>query len=163
MTEAIQSAQDALAKAQKAVSEALSAKYAAVQAVEAEHAPVVRAAQSAVCAAQTALKEAQSAASPDHEWEGKTVYRVDRKYDRWSSARFTDKKLVGTVFTYRPGMDLGPGNNGGYHTVGATWVRLHKKDGKPGARCERLKGRWGTDETIRWALTEEAALALVGK
>jgi hypothetical protein len=108
--------------------------------------------------ARRALAEAQSAAAPDHELEGKTVYRIERESHRFGS-RFTDKLVAGVVFTYRPGVDLGPGHTYNKPMVGDPMVRLLKKDGKPGAKCERFLGSSAFNSgKARWTTDKDAAV-----
>lgn len=111
--------------------------------INARFAPELRVAADAAQAAYTAWIAADNAAIVGHEWEGKIVERTDWKRDRWSGKRAagTDFVVRGVVETARHGADMGPGHGCRSYNVGRVFVRLLKKDGTPGARCEKFNDR----------------------
>lgn len=137
----VEQAKAALDAARKSLRDAEDARSAEIDAVKAKHAPAIDASNKAVNAAAQALREAENAATPDHEWEGTTVCRT---VEKWSGSGWTRRKIGetterGVVFTYRHGIDLGPGWTWDRPNPGEPMVRLLKKDGKPGLRTVKLK------------------------
>lgn len=147
----VDEAQAALDAADRALSQAVRCMDEEIAAVKARHEPSIRLAKEAFTSAAQALREAESAATPDHEWEGKTVCRTVEEWSgpRWNrqSTKTTER---GVVFTYRHGIDLGPGWTWSTPAIGEPMVRLLKKDGKPGVKTVRLKnggGPWTLETT----------------
>jgi len=157
MTDAVQAAREAKVAADLALKEAKDARERAFDVIRDEHRPLIAAAERAASQAATALKAAISQACPDHELEGKTVYRIARKIGRYGSTP-KDTLLAGVVFTYRPGIDLGPGWSFSRPHIGEPMVRLLLKNGKPGSKCQRLnKFTLDRETTPNWSLDKDNA------
>lgn len=103
-----------------------------VKALRAKHEPIIQAADKALRDAKRQRADAESSATPDHPWEGQTVEGPESSWRRNSDI------VRGVVFTYRPGTVLGPGHTYSRPEVGDRFVRLLKKDGKPGLRSVAL-------------------------
>lgn len=115
---------------------------AAKEAIEAKYRERLAAAVEVKQQAFKALRaaEADRARANAHEWEGKTVERAIYVWDRMyrnCTQRGTER---GVVFTYT-GFEEYPEtmSKWGAPKVGETWVRLLKKNGKPGIRVVKLK------------------------
>lgn len=142
----VDEARAALNAAEKARNEASRQLAAEIDAVRAEHVPAILEAQNAVNAAAQALREAENAATPDHEWEGKTVCRT---VDLWRNGRVIGEiHERGVVFTYRHGIDLGPGWPLTNPQLGEPIVGLLRKDGKRAVRTVRLDNELGGPWTL---------------
>lgn len=120
-------------EARAALAAARGSQDAAVALVRAHHGPLIESARVRASEAARAHLAAQSQATPDHPWEGKTVTGPKGSWDLDSRTTVT-----GTVFTFRPGTDLGRGHTYSRPDVGDAYVRVHKKDGKPGSSSVRL-------------------------
>jgi hypothetical protein len=126
----------------QAWSAALKARTTAFAEVEAFHGPVIERLRQERIAAEAAVAAAVSEVTPDHEWEGRRVFCEKKKWTSWGSPS-GPIRLDGVVFTYRPGVDLGQGHKYTSPRVGDPFVRLLKKDGKPGSKAVTLRSeKW---------------------
>lgn len=148
MTDAVRAAQEAVEIAERALSEVEREKSAAVYAVELEWRPKIGEATRALGEAKRALRQAENAATPDHEWTGKKVYRIEECFSRRSYKKIGETRLEGVVETYRHGVTLGRGHY--VYKIGQPIVRLLKKDGTPGLKTENLDRTFGGE----WKLAE---------
>jgi hypothetical protein len=80
---------------------------------------------------------------PDHPWTGKKVFQVVPRLSRYARRLEGEDRVEGTVETWRSDTPR-PGNLSRWYTpnVGQPIVRLHKKDGTPGLKFERLHDGW---------------------
>lgn len=127
------------------------------EAIEAARQRVIDEWRERLSAASDVRREARMAriaaedAQPDHEWEGRRVFRMEpqgRSYQR-----LPDKRIEGIVETYRSTSDV-PMSTPSYRlpAIGEAIVRLLKKDGTPGAKFEKLdRGCWSS----KWQLVED--------
>lgn len=144
MADAVVAAEKAMIEAGQALNERRADAETELREVRQRHAPLIAAAERTYREAVQAHRAARSEATPDHEWEGRRVFREDVQRDNWSRTVIERKRIEGVVFTYRPGVDLGPGHKWNRPEIGQPYVRLLKKDGTPGAKTERLGGaKWG--------------------
>jgi hypothetical protein len=140
---ALANAEAALKAAREHLSEVEFARAADRAEVEKRHSGPVAEASRAVSLARAEVQRAIAAATPDHEWEGRTVERVAVTHDRWSHRETSRTTIRGIVYTAKPGVDCGPGHNSWRKPApGTAMVRLLKKDGKPGLKSEEMRGRW---------------------
>jgi hypothetical protein len=142
--DAAKAAYDATREASRAIERRRDAAvWAAREEINARFAPEVKAAGDAAQAAYTAWIAADNAAVVDHEWEGKIVERTDWEQERWNGKRIAGTEFLvrGIVETARHRSDMGPGHGCHDYNVGVVFVRLLKKDGKVGARCEKFNER----------------------
>lgn len=131
------------------------AKWAAEQRVREAFAERRTAAREAVNAAYRARVAAENAEVQPHEWEGKTVVADVIDLDRWSSVSRKKGEVRGVVFTARHGDDFGPGFTYGKPMPGTPMVRLLKKNGEPGLKCERMQDRMKKQQPgAQWRLAE---------
>lgn len=143
MTDAVRAAQEAVEIAKRALSEVEREKRAAVYAVELEWWPKIGEATRALGEANRALRQAENAATADHEWTGRRVYRIEEHFSGgWSRKKIGETRIEGIVETYRHGVTLGRGHRG-WCGVGEPIVRLLKKDGTPGLKTENLDRTFG--------------------
>lgn len=114
------------------------AKKAALAGVEIAHAPIVKAAENVLRDAERVLAETTDAATPDHEWEGRRVFRMVPGGGRAWNPR-PDVREEGIVETVRQGSRFA-NNLSTYSTprVGDVIVRSLKKDGSRALKFDRL-------------------------
>lgn len=104
-------------------------------------------ARKAIFDAKAAVRTAQNAALPDHEWEGRRVTLTRPIYSgtrAWNRVQTGTETLHGGVYTFRHGIDAGPGLNGWHQpSLGEPLVRLAKKDGSLGVKSMVLsRDKW---------------------
>ncbi len=110
----------------------------------------IRDAQNALATATSAREVAQSEAAPDHEWTGKRVFKMEDTVLKSSFGwqKIGEKRVEGVVEMMRPGVTWPQKYR--IPDVGEPFVRLLKKDGKPGVKCEHFMS-W---RDVRWQLVE---------
>lgn len=117
---------------------------AATLKINADYRDRITAADNAEWAAEKAFTDARSAAA-SHEWEGKKVTRMDRKYRgsrAWNRA-YEEVPIYGVVEVTRSGTNFAENlANWRRPALGVAFVRLLKKDGTPGMKIENLNTSW---------------------
>jgi hypothetical protein len=146
--EELKNALDLAEKAHDQVKMAIAdAKRAAAQAIDAEYAEI-RATTHAVYYQAEQAHRAAVAAAGSHEWEGKRVYREKPLYSsKWASRPYGKVPVEGIVEIRRLDTKFAENINYGLPSLGQAFVRLLKKDGKPGIAIERLGN-------FEWSLAE---------
>lgn len=154
-----------LKAAESAVGEATSQKYDLVKRFESEidaakaairlrYQPEADALDKAIADAKRHLDEIKEQA-PRHKWEWRKVERKEKIYQRFSSAVLRTETVYGIVET-RTRETKFADNLSSYRLpeIGVAFVRLLKKDGKPGLKFESINHGW--DSHTRWKLSEES-------
>lgn len=120
------------------------AKAAALVGLEIKHQPIVSAAQKAWNDAEQALREATDAATADHEWEGRRVFRMvrPRGVNFYMRSNVPEVREEGVVETVRQTSEFA-GNLSSYSRpkIGDVIVRSLKKDGSPALKFDKLDSR----------------------
>lgn len=131
-------------------SERFEAELKAKEGVRAQYAERMLVLAKAVQDAEAALLNVKNS-SPDHEWEGRKVYKMVPRGTRYMP--LDPERVEGIIETVRIGARFA--NNLAHYSrpgIGAVIVRHLKKDGKPG-----LKFSMTFDGSLRgWLLAEDA-------
>lgn len=104
-----------------------------------------RAAEIARVAAQDAL--------PAHEWEGRKVFYVQKRIERWTRREIGEDRYEGIVETVRSTTTFPANKAYGLPAIGGVIVRMLKKDGSPGQKFENFTD-WGGKNKWSLASTE---------
>ena len=151
---------EALSVTTRAIADIESEKRAALaeekRLIDARFAERLEAAKNANTLAYRALHDAQvEEAQKGHEWEGKTVYRDETTYSRWSSVPKSTKRIFGVVATYRPGVEISAQKKYNGAKIGDVIVLLKRKDGSVGLNYEKFYAY--VNQSSQWSLVEEGA------
>ena len=124
----------------------------ATRIIDAAHKPGLEEISTRVNQLSRELAEAENAAVKPHAWSGRKVWREEPVYGRWNNRLEGKVRVEGIVEDFKHGTDTGPGSLGHYLQPGDPYVRLLKKDGTPGKKCESFnrEDRWGIREGVQW-------------
>lgn len=154
----VQEADDAVRKVRSKRYDIVKRFEAEVEAAKAtirlRYEPEVSAIDKAIAEAERHLTEVKEQ-SPRHEWDGRKVERKEKIYQRFSSRDDRVETVYGIVET-RTRETKFADNAPSYRLpeMGEAFVRLLKKDGKPGMKFEPMTH--GFDRNVRWSLSEES-------